>query len=382
MSALLDQKPLPVSTLSPNMPSRSTLYQFVAQTLHERILSGAIPAGGSLPSERELCLEFNVSRQTVRNALGFLSEKGLLDSRAGMGHYVRSRQNRTSRKIEGKRNTRQVGVICSPKQYLENPMQWKAFLGVKSRLSQEGYSVALSVSQKDEKAGFHPCYQHWLDDGDMDGYIGVSVSAPMQAKLFESGFPTLSMGYVWEDIGLPSIALDFRQLYSEVLRYVAGLGFQKVAATVVLPDSSFTKNVERGLAEGCLHLRWPAGSVQVRRYADTAYDLISSIRVLMRSNRRPQALILQGDDHFEEVMRFFEAEGIRVPEDLHVTAVQINDAERFRFADRVAYYDFDYLEIGRRVGQRMLDLMAGKNPKPLHQEILLGRIVDPAVVVA
>lgn len=367
----------------PKMPARSTLYQFIADTLLERIKAGVIPAGGALPSERELCLEFNVSRQTVRNALSALSSRGVLDSRAGAGHFVRTQRGQPERKKDAKkRSTRQIGIICSPRVYVEEPNQWSTLMGIKSRLSQEGFSVALSVSQKDEKLGFFPSYQHWLEDGNVEGYIAASVTPSLQRRLFESGYPSLSMGYVWEDIALPSLAFDFRGLYKQIVLHLASLGHSHVGVTVVTPDSIFARSVLDGVADARSHLGWPADSVSIRRFADTAYDLVSSLRSMIRSNERPSALILQGDDYLDEVLRFLEMEGIRVPEDLHVTAVQVLNRDRFTHGDRVAFYDFDYPEFGRIAAQRMLDLIAGKSIEPLHQEILLGKYVEASLAAA
>lgn len=384
MTSLLASASTERATVFASMAARLSLYESVANTLMERITSGSIAVGQPLPSERELCLEFNVSRQTVRNALAQLSTRGVLDSRAGAGHFVRlPGESGRPKPADGarKRSTRQIGLICPPKLYLEEPSQWRTLMGIKSRISREGYSLVMSVTQKDEKLGFYPSYQHWLEDGEVEGYIAISATAAIQRRLFDSGYPAMSMGYVWEDLPLPSIAVDFRKLYAEILHHIAGLGHTRVAATVIVPDSAFTRNVEAGLGDGVAALGWEEDAVIVRRFSDTAYDLVSSIRAIIRSPQRPGALILQGDNFLDEVMRFFEIEGIRIPEDLYVIAVQVDNPVAREYGNRVAYYDFDYLAIGRLVAQRMLEIIAGKTLEPLHQEILLGKIVDASAAV-
>jgi DNA-binding GntR family transcriptional regulator len=45
-------------------------------------------AGASLPSEKELCEELGVSRNTVRRAYELLGDEGLVVRRQGVGAFV------------------------------------------------------------------------------------------------------------------------------------------------------------------------------------------------------------------------------------------------------------------------------------------------------
>jgi GntR family transcriptional repressor for pyruvate dehydrogenase complex len=58
-------------------------YQRVVAQVEEAILTGEIAAGGHLPSERDLVVQFGVSRATVREALRVLESAGLISSRPG-----------------------------------------------------------------------------------------------------------------------------------------------------------------------------------------------------------------------------------------------------------------------------------------------------------
>lgn len=65
-------------------------YLRLFNVLKEQILSGVYVPGQKIPTERELCAHFGVSRITARHALRLLSEQGMLDRQAGRGSYVRS----------------------------------------------------------------------------------------------------------------------------------------------------------------------------------------------------------------------------------------------------------------------------------------------------
>jgi GntR family galactonate operon transcriptional repressor len=64
------------------------LHEQVMRAITERIVTGEWAAGASLPSEAELCVQFGVSRSSVREALRVLAEKGLIEVRHGLGTRV------------------------------------------------------------------------------------------------------------------------------------------------------------------------------------------------------------------------------------------------------------------------------------------------------
>ena len=64
------------------------LYYRIANHLRNRIMAGIYRAGEKIPTEQELCDEFNISRITVRQALKILEEQGMIQRRQGIGTLV------------------------------------------------------------------------------------------------------------------------------------------------------------------------------------------------------------------------------------------------------------------------------------------------------
>lgn len=65
------------------------LYIQIYKQLYDAITEGRYKVGDKLPSEKELCQLFNVSRVPVREALCALELNGLVDSQQGVGVYVK-----------------------------------------------------------------------------------------------------------------------------------------------------------------------------------------------------------------------------------------------------------------------------------------------------
>jgi GntR family transcriptional repressor for pyruvate dehydrogenase complex len=70
-------------------PARTSGDQ-IASTLAARVLSGELAPNERLPAERQLAVEFGVSRPVIREALRALVERGLIDVEPSRGAFVRA----------------------------------------------------------------------------------------------------------------------------------------------------------------------------------------------------------------------------------------------------------------------------------------------------
>lgn len=72
----------------------ASLYQQIANVLRNEINSGRYEPSGKLPSEPALCKRFEVSRVTVRLALGVLSDEGSVERKQGKGTFANGKRVR------------------------------------------------------------------------------------------------------------------------------------------------------------------------------------------------------------------------------------------------------------------------------------------------
>lgn len=71
-----------------NRNSGIPLHVQLTNALGEQIATGTLPPHTKLPSERELCEEYGVSRTTVRKALSEMAHNGMVYTSMGKGTYV------------------------------------------------------------------------------------------------------------------------------------------------------------------------------------------------------------------------------------------------------------------------------------------------------
>jgi len=84
--SLMEKNPILLSTLS--MDSDIPLYSQLVSIVKRNISAGTLATGDLLPSEAELCKTFDISRSTVRQAIGALESEGLVVRKQGRGTFV------------------------------------------------------------------------------------------------------------------------------------------------------------------------------------------------------------------------------------------------------------------------------------------------------
>jgi GntR family transcriptional regulator len=72
--------------------SRAKKYHQIADAIRAQIRAGDLPVGSRLPAETAIAADHNTSVPTVRQAMGVLRAEGLIESRHGVGTFVRETQ--------------------------------------------------------------------------------------------------------------------------------------------------------------------------------------------------------------------------------------------------------------------------------------------------
>ena len=82
----MESNPILLSELS--LDSDIPLYSQIVNIVKRNLSAGTLTAGELLPSETELCRAYNVSRSTVRQAIGILESEGLVVRKQGRGTFA------------------------------------------------------------------------------------------------------------------------------------------------------------------------------------------------------------------------------------------------------------------------------------------------------
>lgn len=163
----------------------SRLYQQIVKQIEGSIEKGDLKPGDQLPAERELALQFGVSRTAVREAVKALHEKGLVEAYPGRGTFITSETSNSIRLTfdrmiksvhsEGALHLVEVREILEPE-----IAALAAMRANEESLSELREAIAIMDSAKDEPDEFI--------EADLDFHLALAEAAanPLILSLIDS----------------------------------------------------------------------------------------------------------------------------------------------------------------------------------------------------
>ena len=152
---------------------RLPLYCKLADIIEEKIDSGVWKKGMMIPSERELCKQYDMSRITVRNAIDGLVRQGKLEKIQGKGTFV-----------QGKSIIQNLGNVYSFSREMEKQGKISSTKLVCRELTSASAKVAHALG---------------IEENDPVIYVErLRCAENVPIMLEKSYFPKATCGYVWE----------------------------------------------------------------------------------------------------------------------------------------------------------------------------------------
>jgi GntR family transcriptional regulator, arabinose operon transcriptional repressor len=358
-----------ITKLSKKERTKILLSQLMAY-FRERILDGRLSVGTRLPTDDELADLYQISRDTVRQALALLANEGLIERVQGRGTFVIQPRSNGSPVTQPKQ--KQIGLVLN--RTLRTHLTMNLLVGVEQAAKSHGYNVSFTYAEgeQDQQARDIARLQAnhvlgmiiWaMGDTTHDNSIQQLQTDQFPLVLIDRYFPGLAIDYVGSD----NIGGGYR-----ATEHLLILGHRRIGFVFAQEETLQTTSV---------YERWQGYCKALQKY-EVPYDetlVVPDVRKLQSGAReglveflqrpdRPSAIFAVNDYIALDVLQAARAIHLRIPEDLAV--VGFDDQE---FAAHVhpslTTIKQQFIDIGLRAGTLLINRIEGMAGPPKHIEL-------------
>jgi len=367
----------------------------------ERIRDGRLPAGTRLPADGELAAKYQISRDTVRQALALLVNEGLIERVQGRGTFVSQPASNGSPVTQLKQ--KQVGLVLN--RTLRTHVNMNLLVGVEQAAKSHGYSVSFTYAEGNQEQQARDIARlranhvlgmiiYLTGDSTHDASIQQLQADHVPLVLIDRYIPDLAIDYVGVDnagggyratehlliLGHKRIGFIFS--YEETLQttsvYERWQGYCKALQkygvpydeTLVVPDL----NPCYQAAE------WPISSVPndetlvVPDFRQLQADTHEGLVGFLERPDRPSAIFAVNDYVALDVMQAAKAIHLRIPEDLAVVGFD-DEAFAAHVNPPLTTIVQQSIDIGLRAGTLLISRIEGIVGVPKHIELPTNLII-------
>jgi DNA-binding LacI/PurR family transcriptional regulator len=342
----------------------------------ERILDGRLSAGTRLPTDEELAALYQISRDTVRQALAQLANEGMIERVQGRGTFVRQPSSNSSPVVQLKQ--KQIGLVLN--RTARTQLTMDLLVGVEQAAKSHGYNISFTYVEGEQeqqardiarlRANHVSGIVIWpMGDTTPDAAIQQLQADHIPLVLMDRYFPGLAIDYVGSD----NIGGGYR-----ATEHLLILGHRRIG---------FVFTQEETLQTTSVYERWQGYCKALQKY-EVPYDetlVVPDFRQLQMSTHdglveflqrpdRPSAIFAVNDYVALDVLQAAKAIHLRIPEDLAV--VGFDDME---FAAHVnpplTTVVQQFIDIGLRAGTLLISRIEGNVGAPKHIELPTNLII-------
>ncbi|MBP2111664.1 DNA-binding LacI/PurR family transcriptional regulator [Paenibacillus silagei] len=362
------------------------MYEMIFQTLRERITNNEYKAGERVPSEKELCSEFGVSRITSKKALKMLAEEHLIVRQPGRGSFVADANSLIMKPFDSQQTVRTTGkkrIIGLVITHFSDMYGTELIYGMEEASRENDAFLivrrSFGIPELEEQA-----IQQLLGLG-VDGLIifpaqGEYFSAEI-LKLVIQKFPFVMIDRYLKGIPASSVSTDNIQAAKEATHYLFGLGHRHIG--FLAPPPANTTAIEERI-DGILEAHMEHNLLANREL------WMETITSTMPNVFDPEARIGDVDKLAEHLRKYpqitalFAAEysiallveeaagklGLRIPEDLSLICF---DSPEPHEDCRVTHMRQNQFSIGKQAYENVFTMQGNEQP--------ISRILLPAVLI-
>ncbi|WP_129728842.1 GntR family transcriptional regulator [Ectobacillus funiculus] len=310
---------------------QQTKYNMVKETIKEWITSGEVKPGEKIYSENELVKMFNVSRHTIRQAVGDLVHQGWLYREQGAGTFCSNKiqqngqphiqENEQQQPTNG--NGKNIGVITT---YISDYIFPSIIKGIESYLTSHGYSLSFACTDNDiEKE--KQCLQTMLSRN-IDGLIveptkssSYNPNMNYYLELEQNHIPYLMINQVYPQLNPPHIIVNDENGGFIATEHLIKLGHERIIGLFKADDLQGSNRMQgfiRAFRENNISLfpemiiTYATGKHELERMLEKLKELFVSPKTT------PTGIVCYNDQVALAVLHLLRDLDLKVPDDISI----------------------------------------------------------------
>lgn len=325
--------------------------ELIIRDIKKAINSGKYEANDKIPSENQLAMEYGVSRQTVRKALGRLIDEGYLYALHGSGTYVAQR-------IFKKRNSKNIAVVST---YMSDYIFPRVIQGINQVLDENNYSILLKTTNNSRK-GEAWCMEELLSKN-IDGMIiepSQSAISCQHQVLYEQldsmGIPYVFIQGCYESMmDKPFVMMDDVEGGRLITEYLINLGHRNIAGIFKADDIQGIFR-HKGYVKALQAAGIPYNPDLVVWYhtKDRTMKPMEGLLRILESGNACHAVVCYNDEIAADIIKGLQNIGRSVPHDISVTGFDNSLLAHSKGITTIAH---PQEELGRRAAKTLIGLI-------------------------
>ncbi len=339
------------------------LFIDISEKLKKRISdeAAAHQEDWTLPTLRELAVEYKVSLVTVKKAVDLLSKEGLTYSRSRIGIKV----NHEILKGKIRRiSCFNIGVIFLDMLDMNSTVIGDIVHGIMDMQKKLDFQVKFIPIPSQQSLATQISVLENVLNGGVDGLI---VASRMPLGII-SILQEKNIKFVLANNNIPhekiySVMFDKSDMYLKIIRRMKELRFKKaaiIAPVLSVEDSNVFVNLCRS-AE--ISLKTFAYDI-LKKAEEIQQIAVEDTLKLLSSSDRSEVIISFGEIETTGVLQAIFSRGLRVPEDIHVISISEQESLQFRIPVPIDILVYSFSELAREATQMLYEILKGKTPEP------------------
>lgn len=294
-------------------------YKLLKQHIQSKILDGSFRPHQKIMSEYEYVKTFEVSRHTVRQAIGELVSEGWLYREHGVGTFCADRS-----KFSSPSARKNVAIITT---YISDYIFPYIIRGAERYLSDKGYNVILMSTNNDfdkEKQALENILTQQVDGLIIEPTRSAQANPNLNyyLNLENAGIPYVMMNAYYEELEPLSLTLNDQEAGFRNTEHLIQLGHRRIIGLFKNDDMQGVQRM-KGFLKAHRHYGCPVDpSLLITYSTDEKFSKPAQAieQILTSQTDRPTGIVSYNDELLLQLLDVLRYKKLKVPKDISVVS--------------------------------------------------------------